>query len=103
MTKLLNVQDTIDYISQLQAEQPINMTTEADKVVDQSFVKEMKETFMPAIKKMIEKESEHLEWLVKRKHMPQAKFFADDVFFRIEQFKQSLIEYENYVELNEAK
>jgi len=100
MTKLLNVQDHIDMMAKLQAEQPINMTTDA---VDQSFIKETKETFIPAIKRMIEKESEHLEWLVKFKHLPQAKFFADDVFFRLEQFKQSLIEYENYVELNESK
>jgi hypothetical protein len=84
-------------MAQLQKEQPIDTTNKGDS----DFVAEMKDKFIPAIKRMIEKESEHLEWLVKRKNIPEAKFFADDSFYRIEQYKQSLIEYENYVEKNE--
>jgi len=114
-SKLLNVQDHIDFLAQLQAEQPINMTTDNKitpiQLVTDEDVKDWVEllnlnsnTIKGAIvrfKHSITMERSHIEHL---KTLPQnetTKAFIHYCQYSIEQLTDRRAEYENYVEKNE--
>jgi len=99
MTKLLNVQDHIDFMAQLQKEQPINMTTEA---IDQSFIKEIQSS-VGFMKYMMQIEHGHLRRLREYPQNETTKAFIHYCQYSIEQLTGRLAEYENFVEKNEQK
>jgi len=96
MTKLLNVQDHIDFLKNLQAEQLINMTTDTDN----ELVKKLKNEFIPFVEGMIIKEANQRDYFLSL-HTEQGKFFAHYCQYSIEQLTDRLAEYENFVEKNE--
>ena len=66
--------------------------------MSKKLLESMKESIIPAVHRMIEKEEEHIKFLKENIHLENAKEYLTNSEDLLKHYKQRLQEYQDYVE-----